>query len=82
MSKDLEGYNNPTEDNFNSAGTPSRADCEGTIVNSPYNKPRVKYDRAEEVEAISFESSDSREYVDLDTHKAKMIMTRARRFNR
>lgn len=47
MSKDLEGYNNPTEDNFNSAGTPSRADCEGTIVNSPYNKPRVKYDRAE-----------------------------------
>ena len=26
--------------------TSTKTDCEGTIVNSPYNKDRVKYDKA------------------------------------
>ena len=39
MAKDIEGYQEPR--------TTARPDCEGVLVNSPYNKPRVKYDRAE-----------------------------------
>ena len=39
MAKDLEGYQEPK--------TTARPDCEGVVVKSPYNGPRVKYDRAE-----------------------------------
>lgn len=35
-----------------------------------------------EIAAITFELSDGREYVDLDTPKAKTLMERSRRFKR
>jgi hypothetical protein len=39
MAKDLEGYQEPK--------TTTRPDCDGTVANSPLNKPRVRYDKAE-----------------------------------
>ena len=38
MAKDIEGYQEPK--------TIARPDCDGVPVRSPYNGPRVKYDRA------------------------------------
>ena len=39
MAKDNEGFNEPK--------TTARPDCDGVPVNSPLNKPRVRYDKAE-----------------------------------
>lgn len=35
-----------------------------------------------EIENITFELDDGREYIDLDTPKAKFLMARSRRFKR